>query len=90
MVRYHIIVHGEVQGVGFRFFSQMQAMNHNVHGWVRNKPDGTVEIEAEGHPEAMDRFLTAIKEGSGFSQVAHVETVEIGEPKQYKSFQIKY
>ena len=51
-----IVVSGRVQGVGFRFFAQSAAVREGLHGWVRNLPDGRVEISAEGDAEALERF----------------------------------
>ena len=44
----HVVVQGKVQGVGFRAFTEYQATQRGLHGWVRNLQDGTVEVEAEG------------------------------------------
>jgi acylphosphatase len=44
MKQMRIIVTGHVQGVGFRYFTQAQALEHNITGWVRNNEDGTVEF----------------------------------------------
>lgn len=86
MKRMHIIVHGRVQGVGFRFFTQQQAEENNIKGWVRNKPDGTVEAEAEGEPQKLDTFINKIKAGSPFSKVTDVHLQEINDLKNYKQF----
>lgn len=90
MVRYHIIVHGHVQGVGFRFYSYQNAIKNNVRGWVRNNYDGTVEIDAVGCEEDMVRFIDLIKTGPAFSNVEHLNIQEIKDLKEYKSFEIKY
>jgi acylphosphatase len=68
------LVSGRVQGVGFRFFTQAAAAAENLHGWVRNLPDGRVEALAEGEAEAMDRFERALRHGP---RGAHVERLEI-------------
>lgn len=48
--RYHLNIEGKVQGVGFRFFTQQQAIENDLVGWVKNKSNGTVEAEVEGKP----------------------------------------
>jgi acylphosphatase len=53
---------GRVQGVGFRFTSQQIARGFDVDGYVRNLPDGRVELVAEGHPAEVDGFLAAIRD----------------------------
>ena len=52
-----------MQGVGFRYFTEAAATRAGVHGWVRNLPDGRVEISAEGEPNAMERFELVIRKG---------------------------
>ena len=53
-------MHGFVQGVGFRFATAREAESRNVAGWVRNRPDGTVEAVFEGEPDAVLRALLAV------------------------------
>ena len=64
---------GRVQGVGFRYFIEAAASRENIHGWVRNLPDGRVEIEAEGDAEAMERFERHVRHGPPGARVAQVE-----------------
>ena len=61
MVRYHLIVHGRVQGVGFRYYVQEKAHLYGIRGWVKNRFDGTVEIEAEGEEENLRLFLESVR-----------------------------
>ena len=58
LVRYS----GMVQGVGFRATAVMIARDHPVAGFVKNLPDGRVELWAEGTPDAVDKFLKAIRD----------------------------
>ena len=48
LVRLHIVVKGTVQGVGFRYYAQMKAVQHKITGWVKNTDQGTVEMVAVG------------------------------------------
>jgi acylphosphatase len=57
-----IRVQGNVQGVGFRYTTRMLAHRYGICGWVANKPDGTVQMEATGAPEALDAFRQAIRD----------------------------
>ena len=57
-VRAHVVVHGRVQGVWYRGSMQEEAERLRLGGWVRNRPDGRVEIEAEGPRPAVDALLT--------------------------------
>ena len=58
-VRAHLIVRGRVQGVWFRGSMQEEAERLGVAGWVRNRPDGTVEAEIEGERDAVDALVLA-------------------------------
>jgi acylphosphatase len=58
--RQRVVYTGHVQGVFFRATSAEIAREFAVAGWVRNRPDGTVELEAEGDPEQVEAFLAAV------------------------------
>lgn len=57
MIRKHIIFHGCVQGVGFRYYSVNKAKLLGLTGWVRNLYDGTVEMEVQGREELIDQLI---------------------------------
>lgn len=59
-IRRHIIYSGQVQGVGFRATAQRLAQGFPVAGWVRNLPNGTVELDVEGEAPAVAAFLAAL------------------------------
>ncbi len=71
--RLHAIVRGSVQGVGFRWFVQRAAGRLGVHGWVANRSDRSVEVVAEGSPEAIDQLLVALRAGPPSSKVSALE-----------------
>ena len=66
-------ISGRVQGVGFRYFTEASAAREGLHGWVRNLPDGRVEITAEGDAEALDRFERHVRHGPPGARVENVE-----------------
>lgn len=66
-------ISGRVQGVGFRFFTEDAARREGLHGWVRNLPDGRVEIAAEGDAEAVDRFERHVRHGPPGARVENVD-----------------
>jgi len=77
MKRLHLLVFGRVQGVGFRFNCCRQARSLGLSGWVRNLPDDSVEIVAEGSPAALKAFSAWCRKGPSFAEVEHVaETPE--------------
>jgi acylphosphatase len=67
------VVRGDVQGVGFRYFLIDTARPLGLHGWVRNLPDGAVELVAEGDPEKLERLLKAARQGPRHARVGEVE-----------------
>jgi len=66
------LVSGQVQGVGFRFFAKDAAAREGLSGWVRNLDNGSVEIEAEGDSEALQRFEMAIRRGPRSARIDDV------------------
>ena len=58
----HAWFSGSVQGVGFRYTARRIAAQYNVHGWVKNLPDGRVELVAEGNEDTLRQMLEAIQE----------------------------
>ncbi|MEZ5365069.1 MAG: acylphosphatase [Bryobacterales bacterium] len=66
------VITGRVQGVGFRYFVQRKGLEIGVTGWVRNRPDGSVEAVAGGPTEAMEAFEQALRDGPPLSRVDHV------------------
>lgn len=81
-------VFGKVQGVGFRHFTMVRAKRLGLKGYVKNLEDGTVEVVAEGHEEAILKLLDMLKLGPTTAKVEKVE-YEIGEyRKQFEDFDI--
>jgi acylphosphatase len=60
--RVHALFEGQVQGVGFRFTAREFAQRTSVAGWVKNLPDGRVEIVAEGQEENLKQFISGMQE----------------------------
>jgi acylphosphatase len=63
------MISGRVQGVGFRFFAEAAAAREGLHGWVKNLPDGRVEVSAEGDAEALQRFERHLRHGPPSARV---------------------
>jgi acylphosphatase len=88
--RFAARVHGHVQLVGFRAFAQRRASSLGLTGCVRNRPDGALEVEAEGEEEQLSAFLALIRQGPRAAVVTQVE-VEWQPPRGEKgSFRISY
>jgi acylphosphatase len=71
-----VVVHGTVQGVGFRFACARLAERSGLGGWVSNRPEGTVEAVFEGEPEAVELITRWCHEGPLLARVTKVETFD--------------
>ncbi|MBA1157705.1 acylphosphatase [Microvirga mediterraneensis] len=77
----HVLIHGRVQGVSFRAWTQHQAQLHGLKGWVRNRRDGTVEAVFSGPENLVEVMLKACHEGPAGSRVDKVEVLNQGAPE---------
>ncbi len=75
-----VIVSGVVQGVGFRAFTARKAQSLGLHGWVRNRHDGTVEAVVAGEDKAVDSMLERLKEGPQGSAVSGIDVRPYTDP----------
>lgn len=82
-------VHGRVQGVGFRYFTQGIADDLGLTGWVRNLPDGTVEVFACGPKPALERFMQSLKTGPIGSWVKDTRFQWLETSEKFEGFQIR-
>ena len=83
-----VIYKGRVQGVGFRYTAQQLAEGFPVAGYVRNLPNGWVELVAEGEREQVDAFLAAVaRKMAEYIRQTTVEEITSG---GYKKFEIRY
>jgi acylphosphatase len=87
VVRRRVIVHGWVQGVGFRFAVARAADARGIAGWVRNRADGTVEAVFEGEPDAVESVLRICRAGPRGAEVSRVDVVE-EEPEGLSGFDV--
>lgn len=85
----HLTVSGKVQGVGFRYFAQMTAADHNIAGWTKNLENGSVAIHAEGNPDQINSFIETLKKGNHFAKVHQIQE-EPASIETFTSFRIKY
>jgi acylphosphatase len=68
----HLEIRGRVQGVGFRWYVMEIGRELGLSGWVRNRPDGNVELAAAGDRAAIDKLEAAVKAGPGGARVEEV------------------
>lgn len=83
-----MIAHGRVQGVFFRDTTQRRAASLGVAGWVRNRPDGSVEAVFEGEQQAVESMVRFCREGPGHAEVTQLDVAD-EEPEGLAGFQIR-
>ncbi len=83
-----LLISGQVQGVGFRWYARRAASALGVTGWVRNLPDGRVEVHAAGPPNDLDQLKAELRKGPASSQVTAVEEEELVPENDWQSFDI--
>ncbi len=88
--RCHLIVSGHVQGVCYRMYARDEAQRLALTGWVRNKPDGTVEIMIEGEPDALCKMLAWSLAGPPMARVTGVKDSFSAATGKFKEFKISY
>lgn len=89
MTAKHIIFSGTVQGVGFRFTALRTANRYKLTGFVRNLPDGSVEMIAQGETGDIGHCIKDIKQHFG-SYISEAKILDIPVNPKYKDFQISY
>lgn len=85
----HIYVSGTVQGVGFRAAVKRHATMHDIKGYVRNMPDGRVEICAQGLNEQILSFVKTVESRPGLGSISEIETTFKPIQEAYFSFEIR-
>lgn len=83
----NIIIHGRVQGVFFRASAKEMALELCLKGWVRNMPDGTVEVHIEGSPDALNLFIEWCRKGPSMAKVLKCN-LDWVTPQEISSFKI--
>lgn len=83
----NIIITGRVQGVFFRHFSRREAQKLSIKGFVKNLPDGSLYIEAEGEEKNLDKFVKWCQKGPSFAKVEQIKTTE-SPNKNFNKFEI--
>lgn len=85
-----IRIRGEVQGVGFRQWTVQQARLLDIRGYVRNLPEGSVEVLAIGDPQVLNQFCEILRQGPMLAQVDTLDIKEVQEPPYIDAFRIQY
>ncbi len=84
------IVTGRVQGVAFRAFTRRAARELNIFGWARNRPDGSVEIQAWGSQEQLTQLREKVRRGPNWARVDHLEEESLETDAPGETFEIVF
>lgn len=88
-LRRTVLFSGQVQGVGFRYTARNVALQYDVNGYVRNLPDGRVELVAEGEPREIDAFVQDVKEKMG-SFIRRADVNDSPATSEFSDFSIRH
>jgi acylphosphatase len=83
-----LTIHGQVQGVGFRYFVQQKADLLGITGFVKNQPNGIVYVEAEGYPEQLKLFIHLCQQGPSHAWIEKVD-IQYCPVQNFEGFQRK-
>ncbi|GLS45721.1 acylphosphatase [Methylobacterium brachythecii] len=83
----HVVIHGRVQGVFYRKWTQERARHHSIAGWVRNRDDGAVEGVFSGAAEAVDALVDECRDGPPAARVEGID-VTAAEPVPGQHFEV--
>ena len=87
--RLEAVVHGRVQGVGFRYYALRCATGLGLQGWVANEPSGRVRVVAEGQHEGLESLLGALREGPPGAYVEHVDAAWVPPTGTLEAFEVR-
>ena len=87
---FHARVFGRVQGVNYRRFTQRQAIQLGIQGYVRNLSDWSVEVHAEGDKEQLEKLLEILQKGPPAARVESVQTSWMAGTGEYQGFSVTY
>ena len=90
MKRVHLIICGDVVGVGYRAWVLRLAQNFRLVGWVKNRQNRTVELVAEGEPEVLEKLIVACKKGPDVAWIEHVEITWLPASGEFVNFTVVY
>lgn len=90
MKHYEIIVTGRVQGVGFRHYTMQKANELGIFGWVKNMPDDSILIVAQGDEPVINTFIDFLYIGPTRSRVIQVSKSEMISSTNFHNFSVKY
>jgi acylphosphatase len=87
--RARVFIRGRVQGVNFRYYTQLEASKTAIKGWVRNLMDGRVEAVFEGEREDVERMIDWTKSGPAAARVEHVVVEWEAPTGEFSDFRVR-
>ena len=90
LVRVRVLIGGRVQGVAYRYFAEKYAARLGLAGWVRNLPDGRVEVLAEGTEPPIAAFLARLEQGPALARVDSFEVSREAATGEFSTFRIGF
>lgn len=90
MIARHCVVHGRVQGVGYRWAVRDGADLRGVEGWIRNMRDGGVEVFIQGGPDLVEEFLGFLEHGPRVARVDHIHVADAPPDPTIGGFEIRF
>lgn len=88
--RLQAVVHGRVQGVSFRYYTQRRARELDLVGYVRNRWDGAVEVVAEGQRAKLEALLAFLRVGPRAASVTQVDARWLPPTAEFDAFEVRY
>jgi acylphosphatase len=88
-VRASVRIRGRVQGVSFRYYTSRTAEEHGVTGWVRNRPDGSVEAVFEGRESAVRQVVEWCRQGPPSARVDEIDIDWEAAPGEFEGFEVR-
>jgi len=89
-IRMRLIIEGRVQGVWFRESTRRQALGFGLTGWVKNRPEGTVEVLVEGPEQEVNQLISWCRKGPPTARVSGIRKTEETWQGQFDSFDIVF
>jgi len=87
--RREVIFQGHVQGVGFRYTTSRIARGHRVAGFVKNLPDGTVQLVVEGEPQELESFLDEVSQTLA-PHIQHIHVHTLPATGEFANFEVRH
>lgn len=88
VVRAHMYIHGNVQGIGYRYWMRSQARKLGLTGWVRNLSDGRVEAMVDGSKDKVEEIIIKCKQGPMLAGIKHLDIIWEKTKGEFEDFTI--